>query len=887
MNLRMKLIRTPFVILGLCLLNLPSSSAMADTVQWDFRGDLNSSNGAAVLVPRAASPAKVPVVRFGKERVAGAQADVARFDRGTYFALRHGFPPNATGFVDTYTLVMDVRLDTPARKRRNWRALLQTQQTNNGDADWGINRKRRLGVSRNFGGTVVDGQWHRLALVVDGKAGTASSFINGARVSRRTRIREGERWLLESEALLFADNDRENIGGWVSSVQISDVALSDDAVAALGGPKAAGIARTTASPPSWGEAPITTTAGGVVSLRWNTGAAPQGHVDILVKSSDASNPTAGAGSQGIVASVPQGSSAFDWRVSPFMPAGAYSVQLGWGAGRKTLSSKRMLTVQAIAGLGRAPQSLGKDLVVGGTFGDALGAHWKKVEGGAGVSTEGGRLGSTEAGDFRLRQVIDLTAHGLAKPMAHGLALSASVRLGSALPAWRFDDQAWLEVTALSADGAVLRQFVSLHDAGPDGISRILEGRLPAKTSRLQVDAVSRHLRGRSNSGWVDDVRVAVRPWANTFEPRVLRITKGPMLQDSRGDVMTVLWETNLNPQMPRVSLGPAGAASALVDRFDGIETRRIDEWRFLHVARFRKLSANTAYSYRVGADGVMSKTFTFRTAPAPEQNFSIGWMADNQYGWRTFRKLLPKLARRKPDLAIFPGDIVQNGYDLREWHTQWFKSLAVGDFVAKTPLLFARGNHDGEWPYAYGYSALPGFESYYSFTYGNTFIIVLDTESGRYGSGRQTRWLKQQLKSQAYKDAAFRIVTMHKPPYTNLWDGRHEYDGEKFVRDKWVPLFERHRLDLCVAGHAHAYERGRQRGVTYVIVGGAGGRLDDDRSGEWPFLRKLVPKHHYNVMSVSGGRLEWRSYDSADRPIDRFVVRSRNPKWRNVKGIKR
>ncbi len=161
----------------------------------------------------------------------------------------------------------------------------------------------------------------------------------------------------------------------------------------------------------------------------------------------------------------------------------------------------------------------------------------------------------------------------------------------------------------------------------------------------------------------------------------------------------------------------------------------------------------------------------------------------------------------------------------------------------------------------------------------------MDTESKHYSGPRQYAWLKRQLRSQAYKAAAFRIVTFHKPPYTNLWSRKGGYDGEEFVRDKWVPLFQRYRVDLVVAGHSHAYERGREKGVTYVTVGGGGGRLDTKESGEWEHISKSLPVHHYNIMRVDGGKLEWRAYNVQDSRIDRFVLRTRNRHWRTRSGV--
>ena len=55
-----------------------------------------------------------------------------------------------------------------------------------------------------------------------------------------------------------------------------------------------------------------------------------------------------------------------------------------------------------------------------------------------------------------------------------------------------------------------------------------------------------------------------------------------------------------------------------------------------------------------------------------------------------------QLAQDDPDLLIVPGDIVQNGNVLSEWHDYWWVPLSNADFAQTTPVLFARGNHDGE-----------------------------------------------------------------------------------------------------------------------------------------------------------------------------------------------
>jgi hypothetical protein len=117
------------------------------------------------------------------------------------------------------------------------------------------------------------------------------------------------------------------------------------------------------------------------------------------------------------------------------------------------------------------------------------------------------------------------------------------------------------------------------------------------------------------------------------------------------------------------------------------------------------------------------------------------------------------------------------------------------------------------------------------------------------------------------------VAVFHHLPYTNLWCDANGYNGDAWTRGNFVPLFEQYGVDLVVSGHAHAYERGEQNGVTYTVVGGAGGLLDTFVPPEtWDFLEVALPVHHYAIMEVEGDRLRWTAYDLDDEVIDAFEL---------------
>ncbi|MEC8895093.1 MAG: LamG-like jellyroll fold domain-containing protein, partial [Planctomycetota bacterium] len=218
--------------------------------QWDFEGSLDATTQSQPLVGEFATPAFETVFDFEEKEFGEDVAEVCRFEQGTYFRMYHGLSPNAGGaYVNQYTLIIDVMYpeafgpDDPdgLLGTTGWQALYQTNETNTNDGDWFVNPTGGIGISGNYPGSVPDGQWHRLALAVDLVAGTYTSYINGERVQQNTGQTVDGRFSLGESVLIFADESGETAGGYVSSIQIRDVAMTDAELAEMGGPTAEGI----------------------------------------------------------------------------------------------------------------------------------------------------------------------------------------------------------------------------------------------------------------------------------------------------------------------------------------------------------------------------------------------------------------------------------------------------------------------------------------------------------------------------------------------------------------------------------------------------------------------------------------------------------------------
>lgn len=352
-------------------------------------------------------------------------------------------------------------------------------------------------------------------------------------------------------------------------------------------------------------------------------------------------------------------------------------------------------------------------------------------------------------------------------------------------------------------------------------------------------------------------------------PQPATITKLPMLQDGRPNVMNLLWETDVAGSPHAVEFGINDVTENTIT---SVTTQMVDARHYVHTATIRPLQTEMIYKYRVRSGTTVSPTFSFRSAPHRTTPIKVATFADEQ-GYSVFRQHIPHIAARKPDMLVFNGDLMPDGTSISQWQDYWFGPLEIAQFSQTTPILFSRGNHDGESSIAYAYSNLPDEEKWFAFTYGNTRFIFLNTNIN---STAQTDWLKLELTSKDCQNAQFRIVSFHKSPYTDLWNGGG-YTGEGWVASGWLPLFEQYGVDLLLTGHTHAYLRGDLNGVMHTIVGGAGGAIDVERVATWGIFDVTLSVFHYALFEVDGNTLTWTARDLNDQVIDSFTLTSRVP----------
>jgi predicted phosphodiesterase len=293
-----------------------------------------------------------------------------------------------------------------------------------------------------------------------------------------------------------------------------------------------------------------------------------------------------------------------------------------------------------------------------------------------------------------------------------------------------------------------------------------------------------------------------------------------------------------------------------------------------HVVALAGLDPGSTYHYRVEGVGGLSPTGCFRIAPVGDDSrFSFAVVGDSGSGGKGQLAVAALLERLRPDLVLHTGDVVYPAGQERHYDRRFFAPYR--NLIKTVPLFPVLGNHDVR--KGNGAAFLENFhpplgspgstKRYYSFDWGNTHFVALDSElyHGDRGSNpeEQRDFLERDL---ATTRKRWTVAFLHRSPY-----GSSRHGGDEKVREDLEPLFVKHGVDLVFSGHDHVYERTVPiTGVTYVVSGGGGRRLYPAGNGE--LTASSVSAHHAVVVRVSGSRLLLETLEVGGKVVDRLEL---------------
>jgi hypothetical protein len=284
------------------------------------------------------------------------------------------------------------------------------------------------------------------------------------------------------------------------------------------------------------------------------------------------------------------------------------------------------------------------------------------------------------------------------------------------------------------------------------------------------------------------------------------LTRGPVAESVTQRSAVVSFRTSA-PEHSFVTL----QNGARVDAGSGVD----------HVVRLTRLTPGMRYTYTVGTGSGVLAEGRFRAAPARAGRFTFAVVGDFGSGTRNETAVASMIESWHPDFVLTVGDNAYPQGSPELLDRDIFEPYAA---VMRGSAWFpALGNHDvkandGK-PELEAFHSL-GNERWYRFTWGNTAVVVLDSDVSVDPGSPQLRFAR----SSFALPSCFRFAAWHHPPW--------EPPGSSIspgLRRNIVPLVEKDGVQVVFDGHLHAYARSRpHNGVLYVTVGTGGAELDND-----------------------------------------------------------
>jgi hypothetical protein len=276
-----------------------------------------------------------------------------------------------------------------------------------------------------------------------------------------------------------------------------------------------------------------------------------------------------------------------------------------------------------------------------------------------------------------------------------------------------------------------------------------------------------------------------------------------------------------------------------------------------HVARLTRLTPGRRYAYTVTADSSVLAEGRFRAAPVGAARFTFAVVGDFGSGSENEAAVASMIESWHPDFVLTVGD---NAYPLGS--AGLLDRDIFGPYAAvmrESAWFPALGNHDvkanGGKPELAAFHSL-ATERWYRFTWGDTAVVVLDSDVSVGPGSPQLRFARGSLRL----NSCFRFAAWHHPPW--------EPPGARIspgLRRNIVPLVEKDGVQVVFEGHLHAYARSQpHHGVLYVAVGTGGADLEYD-AGDLTIPSARVVQGHYGALRVDvAGRTARFRYQTVD-----------------------
>jgi hypothetical protein len=315
-----------------------------------------------------------------------------------------------------------------------------------------------------------------------------------------------------------------------------------------------------------------------------------------------------------------------------------------------------------------------------------------------------------------------------------------------------------------------------------------------------------------------------------------------------------------------------GAFPANATTFPATVTANTTNALFNGHATLDNLTEDTAYSYRVGAEGAWSQTYTFTTQDfegdfdflffGDPQIGASGNVANDGAGWADTLSVA-SAANPNAELYVSGGDQVETA----NTETQWDAFLA-SDKLRQYPWVPTIGNHDvgGKayeqhfWtpntdrsaPFYTNQATASGGD--YWFIYKDVLFIDLNSNAYSNGSDAAHVGYIEDVVEQHGSDAKYTVLVYHHSIYS---PASHANDSDNKIRRQDFPTaFSNLGVDLVLQGHDHVYSR------SYLLKNGQKANPDEQAGANEVF------QGPGGVVYVTGNSASGSKYYALTAPVD-------------------
>ncbi|HEX2975332.1 MAG TPA: FN3 domain-containing metallophosphoesterase family protein, partial [Bacteroidales bacterium] len=320
-------------------------------------------------------------------------------------------------------------------------------------------------------------------------------------------------------------------------------------------------------------------------------------------------------------------------------------------------------------------------------------------------------------------------------------------------------------------------------------------------------------------------------------PDNFRITHGPYLCDMSETGVTIVWMTN-RKAMSWVEIAPDDGTN-----FYGYERPKIHDTKYgriqanttLHHVRINNLKPGTTYRYAVFSKELVDwptdskitygttianqayarNPLSFRTFSAEDDSVTFIVFNDLHGRAQFMKDMCKNVDFRKIDFVIFNGDMSSAVNSEEQLFTD-FIDPSVELFASRVPVMFTRGNHETRGTFAdnlMNYFPKQNETIYEMVKVGNVAMLMLDCGEDKPDSDieysgladfdayreQEAAWLKETVKTEAFRSASARIAILHMPPLVSNWHGNIHL-GETLL-----PVLNDANVTAMLSGHTHRY----------------------------------------------------------------------------------